>query len=250
MNLGKCVDCQNTAAAEVIKWQCLPVRSFGGLPTGRLKAVTVGLNPAYDDWLTPDQKNWRNPQERAATDFDYKKSKRGDLTPKDCADTVRRLGEYFHHPNKKWHRYFEAMELFLAHIHHDWSYAYGTVMHIDLIACATQMRFKDIPGQARETLLKNCEKHLLETIRCLPENIIMLLNGSTQAEAVKKLGEINVHRSRVLININGLTGSSGELKIAEKNFVFCEWSSSAASLSIPSRMDLAFWVRDQIKGHF
>jgi len=103
----KCVDCRGTAAESVVKWDCLPVKTFGGLPSGVLKAVTIGLNPALNDWLD----NWGNPSNRAAILVDYNRQNREDLTEKDCLDAIRRNGEYFWNPHKPVHPYFESLEM-------------------------------------------------------------------------------------------------------------------------------------------
>lgn len=245
--IERCVDCQGTVAESMVKWDCLPVRTFGGLPSSRLKAVTVGLNPALDDWLDENKKPWRTPTERAAIVQDYHKEKRQDLTDEDCADAVRRRGEYFWSPDKKWHRYFESMEVFLARIDRRWSYVLGTVAHVDLIACPTEMQFKKIPDAPRKDLLKNCESHFFQTLKDLPENTALLLNGDLPTSTIQRLGRIEARKPRELINVNGLSGFSGLVQLGNKNFVFCGWNRSAASLSMPIKLDLAFWVRDQVK---
>jgi hypothetical protein len=246
-SIERCVDCRGSAAESVIEWRCLPVRIFGGLPSGRLKAVTIGLNPAFDDWLKASLEPWRDPAERAATVLDYKKANREDLTDQNCADAIRRRGEYFWKPNKKWHRYFESMEAFLARIDRRWSYVFGTVAHIDLVACPTQMRFGEIPNDARKVLLKNCEKHFLQTLDELPENTVLLLNGALPISQIKNLGQILSRTPTQLVNVNGLSGISGWIQIGTKKFVVCGWSSSAAKLSPPFKLDLAYWTRNELK---
>lgn len=244
--IERCIDCRGTAAESVIQWECLPVRTFGGLPSGRLKAITVGLNPALDDWKDKNGE-WRDSKERAATVFDYQKAKRDDLTDQDCADAIRRRGEYFWNPKKKWHRYFESMEAFLARIDSKWSYVLGTVAHVDLIACPTKLRFGQINEQARGALLSNCQKHFLKTLNELPENIVLLLNGDLPISQIKSLGQILSRTPAQLVNVNGLYGISGWIEIGTKKFVVCGWSQSAAKLSPPFKLDLAYWVRDELK---
>ena len=245
--IERCIDCRGSTAENIIKWDCIPVRTFGGLPSSRLKAVTVGLNPALDDWLDENKKPWRTPTERAAIVQDYHKEKRQDLTDEDCADAIRRRGEYFWSPDKKWHRYFESMEVFLARIDRRWSYVLGTVAHVDLIACPTEMRFGEIPGYARKELLKNCEKHFLQTLNELPENTVLLLNGALPISQIKNLGQILSRTPTQLVNINGLSGISGWIQIGIKKFAVCGWSSSVANLSPPFKLDLAYWARNELK---
>jgi hypothetical protein len=48
--IESCIDCRGTAAESAIHWECLPVRMFGK-QSSKLKAVTIGLNPALNDWL-------------------------------------------------------------------------------------------------------------------------------------------------------------------------------------------------------
>jgi hypothetical protein len=245
--IERCVDCQGTIAENVIKWDCLPVRTFGGLPSGRLKAITIGFNPAFDDWLDEASHSWRDSTERAATVFDYKKAKREELTDQDCADAIRRRGEYFWNPNKKGHHYFKNMEAFLARIDRRWSYVLGTVAHVDLVACPTEERFGKIPDAPRKTLLNKCERHFFQTLKDLPEKTVLLLNGDLPISTVQRLGRIEARKPRELINVSGLSGFSGLLQLGGKNFVFCGWNQSAANLSMPFKLDLAFWVRDQLK---
>jgi hypothetical protein len=244
--IERCIDCRGTAAESAIEWECLPVRIFGGLPSGRLKAITIGLNPALDDWK---DKNgvWRDSTERAATVFDYQKAKREDLTDQDCADAIRRRGEYFWNLHKKWHPYFESMEMFLARIDRQWSYVLGTVAHVDLVACPTKMRFGAIANDAREVLMKNCEQHFFQTLSELPEKTALLLNGDLPISTVQRLGRVKIQRPRELINLIGLSGFFGSLDFGGKQFAFCGWNQTAAKLSIPIKLELAFWVRDHLK---
>lgn len=245
--IERCIDCRGSPAESVIKWECLPVRTFGGLPSGRLKAVTVGLNPAFDDWLKGTLEPWRDSAERAAILSDYKKTEREDLTDKDCADAIRRRGEYFWNPNKKWHPYFDSMEGLLARIDRRWSYIFGTVAHVDLIACPTMMRFKLIPDAPRNALLKNCEKYFSQTIKDLPQNTVLLLSGDLAISSVQKFGQIEARKPNESINVSGLSGFSGVLQLPDKRFVFCWWNRSASRLSPLVKLHLAFWVRDQLK---
>jgi hypothetical protein len=245
--IERCIDCRGTPAESAIQWECLPVRIFGGLPSGRLKAVTIGLNPALDDWLKINLATWRDSAERAATVLDYQKANREDLTDQNCADAIRRRGEYFGNPNKKWHRYFESMEMFLARIDRRWSYVLGTVAHVDLVACPTKTRFGEIPTTSREALLKNCERHFSQTLNELPENTVVLLNGNSPVQTIQRLGRVETRKPSELINVNGLSGFSGSIKLGNKSFVFCGWNQSASKLPIPFKLDLAFWVRDQLK---
>jgi hypothetical protein len=245
--IERCIDCRGTAAESAIQWECLPVKTFGGLPSGRLKAITIGLNPAFNDWWDETSRLWHDSTKRAATVFDFKKEKREDLTDQNCADAIRRRGEYFWNPNKKWHRYFESMEMFLARIDRRWSYVLGTVAHVDLAACPTKMQFRKIPDDAREALLKNCEKHFLQTLNDLPEKTVLLLNGDLPISTIQRIGRVEIQTPRELINLNGLSGFSGLLQLERKKFVFCGWNQSAANLSIPIKLELAFWARDHIK---
>jgi len=244
--IERCVDCRGTVAESVIEWECLPIRTFGGLPSGRLKAITIGLNPALDDWKDKNGE-WRDSTERAATIFDYQKAKREDLTDQDCANAIRRRGEYFGNPNKKWHCYFESMEAFLARIDRKWSYVLGTVAHVDLIAYPTKVRFGKINEQARVALLSNCQKHFLKTLNELPENTVLLLNGDLPISQIKSLGQILSRTPTQLVNVNGLSGIAGWIQIGTKKFVVCGWSQSAAKLSPPFKLDLAYWVRNELK---
>jgi hypothetical protein len=190
---------------------------------------------------------WRDPAERAATVLDYQKANREDLTDQNCADAIRRRGEYFWNPNKKWHRYFESMEMFLARVDRRWSYVLGTVAHVDLVACPTKARFGVIPNAPREALLKNCERHFSQTLNELPENTVLLLNGNSPISTIQKLGRVKARKPSELININGLSGFSGSLQLGSKCFAFCGWNQSASKLPIPFKLDLAFWVRGQLK---
>jgi hypothetical protein len=245
--LERCVDCRGTAAESMVKWDCLPVRTFGGLPSGRLRAITVGLNPALNDWLAETMREWRIPSERAAIVSDYKKKKREDLTDENCADAARRRGKYFWNPNKKWAPYFESMEALLARIDRKWSYVLGTVAHVDLIACPTKVRFRKINEQARAALLNNCQKHFLKTLDGLPESTVLLLNGDLPISQIKSSGQILSRTPTQLVNVNGLSGISGWVQIGTKKFVVCGWSQSAAKLSPPFKLDLAHWVRNELK---
>jgi hypothetical protein len=139
------------------------------------------------------------------------------------------------------------MEAFLARIDRRWSYVLGTVAHVDLVACPTKMRLGEIPNASRDALLNNCKKHFLQTLNDLPENTVLLLNGTSPISQIKSIGEVLSRTPSQLVNVNGLSGISGWIQIGNKKFVVCGWSSSAAKLSPLFKLDLAYWARDQLK---
>jgi hypothetical protein len=249
--IESCIDCRGTAAESAIQWECLPVRMFGK-QSSKLKAVTIGLNPALNDWLEKDFQtidSWTNSKDRLAIISDYGKKQRTDLTQTDREDATRRQDEYFTNPEKKIYPYFESMDVFLARIDRRWSYILGTVVHLDLIACPTKMRFAKINDQARNSLLSNCRKYFLRTLNELPDNTVLLLNGDLPISQIKSEVQIFSRTPIKPININGLSGISGWIQMGNKKFVICGWTHSATSLSPLFKLDLAFWVRGELKSH-
>jgi hypothetical protein len=136
-----CASCDN----EVVE-ECLPVPFFGDLSSSLLKVVTVGLNPALNEYYYDGFPKARN--QRLALLADYNVNERAELRTADLADAKARRDRYFTDPNRHWHAYFEKMESVINRVNPAWSFARGTAAHLDLVACATKDRWGELAPES------------------------------------------------------------------------------------------------------
>src|ERR1035441_7047012 len=109
MTIGMCQRCVGSHACdnEVVE-ECLLVPFFGDISHPLLKVVTVGLNPALNEYYHGGVPKTRN--QRLAMLGDYKMNARTELRDTDLADAKARRERYFNASDRNWHTYFEKME--------------------------------------------------------------------------------------------------------------------------------------------
>jgi hypothetical protein len=230
---------------QVVK-ESLPVPYFGDIANQNLKVVTIGLNPALDEFykFNGDEKPR---SQRLALLSDYKANNRKDLNVGDLDDVKKRRSEYFRDPNRDWHNYFQKMELVINRANQDWSYFSGSAMHLDIVACATKRRWSDIVPEAKALMIGNCREHFLESLAELPNGTILLFDGLRVMQEMQNLGLPIQRQPTQLMNLrspdNGDSGWLGNLTLNDKTFPFRGWSSNVSQLSMCWRLDLATWLR-------
>jgi len=225
--------------------ECLPVPFFGDICNPRLKIVTVGLNPALNEYYFNGIPKSRS--QRLAAIGDYGIKARADLNEANLADAKARRDLYFRDPNRNWHPYFEKMESVTNRVNPGWSYFWGTAAHLDLVACATKDRWGNIGAQIQTLLIGNCRDHFLNSLSRLASGTVLFCDGPRVMQETQNLGLTLERQPPQLINIReasgGDTGWIGKLILGDKAFPFRGWSSHVRQLSAVWRFDLAFWLR-------
>jgi hypothetical protein len=229
--IEKCSACRGTLAEAEIAWNCIPIPSFGNSMSSRIKVATIGLNPAINEPRLPTLTN-------------YRQKSRDGLTASDIKDAFNRRENYFSDLQSRWHNYFESLDSVIGRVNRFWSFG-NCVVHIDLVACATNERFGVINEEPRKTLITNCHQHFLRTLLKLPENTLLLLDGKTVCDEVLKIGQVNFDSKPELIMINPrMSGLRGSITIGEKPFRFRGWNFPVSKLTPLQKTDLANWLHD------
>lgn len=248
MTIERCHRCVGNSCQNQVVNECLPVGAFGDVFGKSVKVATIGLNPALNEFYQKDFKTIKNRSQRLAALNDYNLTNRADLQEADIQDAKKRREEYFINPDRDWHSHFEKLESLISRIQPLWSFVSGRVVHIDMVACSTRVRWGDLSDVCRKELMANCRGHFLATLSQLPNGTMLLLDGSTVISAMKndelkKLGLIYEQEGdEHLINIQWNRGFIGKLKLGEKEFPFRGWSIPVGKLSQMWRYDLAAWL--------
>jgi hypothetical protein len=248
MIVERCHRCVgNPACEKQVVNECLPIPFFGDITKPNLKVVTIGLNPALNEfYINYIKRAVKERSQRLAMLGDYNINARTDLCDADVDDAKRRRDGYFVNHERHWHSYFEKMESVLTRVSPAWTYAFGSAVHIDLVACATQSKFGDLSSECKSALIGNCREHFLSTLSSLPNGTIILCDGPRATREIQNWGLPVKMQPVQQINVRevpfGDTGWRGELSIGDKKFPFCGWSSQVNYLSAVWRIDLASWI--------
>jgi hypothetical protein len=245
MSVERCHRCVgNQACGNQVVNACLPVPFFGDITKPHLKVVTIGLNPALNEYYENGSEKTRS--QRLAMLSDYTRFARTDLNDADVADAKARREKYFQNVNRDWHPYFEKMESVLNRVNPAWTYVMGSAVHIDVVACATKERWSNLTNTSQTELINNCREHFSRAICNLPNGTIILCDGPRAWQEITNLGLRLVMQPGHLINVREATGGDhgkiGELFSGEKKFPVRGWSAHVSHLSAVWRFDLASWI--------
>ena len=242
MVIEKCQRCVgNQTCSNQVVAECIPVRAFGDGSSKLVQVATIGLNPARNEFFHYGLAKGRS--QRLAVLHDYEATSRADLQDADVDDARNRRKGYFSNLNRGWHPHFEKLESFVSRIEPVWSYFSGRVVHIDLVACATEVRWGELSASCQTGLLANCRAHFLATLSRLPNGTLLFFDGSRVISEMRQIGlSFEQEGGDQRINIQGNLGCVGKLIFREKTFPFRGWSMPVGKLTLPWRYDLAFWV--------
>lgn len=242
MLIEKCDRCIGSQACRgQVVAECVPIRAFGNVSSNSIQVATIGLNPALTEFSYDGVAKERS--QRLAMLSDYNATNRADLQDTDIVNLKRRRAGYFKDLNRGWHSHFEKLESLISRIQPAWSYFSGRAVHLDLVACATRVRWSRLAGNCKTALLNNCREYFLETLSRLPDGTLLLLDGTRVVSEMRQLGLLFVQEGREQrINTQGNCGCIGELMLGEKTFPFRGWSTPVGQLTLPWRYDLAFWI--------
>jgi hypothetical protein len=224
MTIEKCHRCVGETCENQVADECLPVSAFGNVFEKSVKIATIGLNPALNEFYLSDYKTLNKRSQRLAALVDYNKASRAGLQEADVEDAKKRREEYFTNAEREPHYYFEGLESSIGRIEPSWSFISGNVVHIDLVACATNVRWRELSENFQMELITNCRGYFLETLYQLPNGTMLSPVGSRviselKSDAIKKFGlifEQNVGEQPINIPWNRFC--IGKLKLRDKEF--------------------------------
>lgn len=241
MSIERCQRCVGGTFQNQVANECLPVDAFGDVAGKQVQVATIGLNPAATEFYQGNISVEQN--QRLSMLSDYRISSRADLKDADMADAEKKRKHYFNNPQRGWHPYFEKLESFFSRVQPAWSYVSGRVVHIDLVACATKVRWGDLSGDCQVGLMQNCREYFLATLSKLPNGTLLLLDGKTVVAEMQKLGlAVEKDGGDQRIDVTGNTGWAGKIICKDKTFPFRGWSIPVGRMTPVIRYNLAIWV--------
>jgi hypothetical protein len=247
MTIEMCQRCVGSQGCdnEVVE-ECLPVPFFADIIKPLLRVVTVGLNPALNEYYYDGVPKARN--QRLALLADYKINARAELRDVDVVDAKARRARYFNASDRNWHPYFEKMESVINRVNPAWSYWMGSAIHLNLVACATKDRWSELAPETKSCLIGNCREHFLAALSRLPNGTLLLCDGPRVMQELQNPPLRMEQQPAELINIRetggGDMGWIGKVVFDDKEFPFRGWSSQVSQLSAVWRFDLAFWLNE------
>jgi hypothetical protein len=166
-------------------WQCLPVPAFGKI-TSSVRFATVGLNPSWSEFW--DEKVWKERSHRLPVVQDFGVRQRLDLEEDQLEDARRSRESYFADGQaglRTDHAWFGAFKELLREC---WDVSYGEMaVHIDLVACPTWHKWGKLGVTVQRQLLDNCQRYFRDTVLTLPAEALVLLDGDTVLDEVRRL---------------------------------------------------------------
>lgn len=224
---------------------CLPVPAFGNIASDTVEVVTVGLNPALNEFVQ-EGLIIADRTQRLPTLQDYDVSDRSLLNEANLQEARTRREKYFSDVDRNWHSYFDKMEMILSRIEPRWTYVTGLAAHVDLVACATLQRWGKLPLECQAEMARSCRDHFLHSLSTIRDGTLLLLDGSRVVKEVEGSGiGIEETPGDRIINARWNTfhrGWIGKLHVGTKVFPFRGWPTPAGKLTSVWRHDLAFWV--------
>jgi hypothetical protein len=223
-------------------WSCLPVPAFGNPSGKRVKVATIGLNPALNEFQI--RGTWKPAELRLPILNDYHKQTREELIETNIEKATKRRENYFTDLQRSPHGYFESLDSVLGRVNHLWSFALGSAVHFDLVACSTQKKWGDLDTESRKTLVTNCRPHFLRTLSELPSGTLLLLNGSSVCDELFRFGSVSFDVGPELILIEPqIFGRRGLITIGKRQFAFRGWNFPVNRLTQLQRLELVIWLR-------
>jgi hypothetical protein len=237
--------CHDPVTAGAVVGACVPVAAFGNHRSYTVKVATIGLNPALNEFQ--DQRGWFERRLRLPIVSDYGTENREQISDNHLKDARVRRESYFEDARRDWHNYFKRLDWLLGRVSWLWSYANGTAVHVDLVACPTRLNWQGLDTEVQATLKSNCQKHFIRTLTELPKQTVLLLNGKLVYDAVCCISNQAECRTQ-LINVQGQTRWIGCCWIGGRQFEIRGWNLPVGSLKAIHVVDLATWLRGTFNG--
>jgi hypothetical protein len=242
MSTERCTICLADAHAGVIEPECIAVPWFGAL-TDRVAVATVGLNPALNEWQRGGK--WRPVEQRLSILGDFGVTNRGALTDGHLAEVQTRRAAYF---RNRPHPYFAPLESLLMCVNSAWSYREGTAIHFDLVACATGQQWGRLPTGVKAVIKANCREHLRQTLRLLPAETILLLNGESVRDGLLETAisagvTTRDDNIREIPGASGTAGFAGHVSVNGSSLPYFGWSTPISKTADSTALAIALWIR-------
>jgi hypothetical protein len=218
MPLARCDACESTAAKDWILWDCLPVPVFGNPSAPNVKVATVSINPSEYEFRT-NEGIAHTLEARLPMLHDYNVQQRAALTDIDLKAARQRRDDYFRNCPYSFFTHLSDM-LFL--MNEEWSYASGSAVHLDAVACATKRGWGKVLPRVQKEMLRQCSPKLAGTISELSDGTLLIANGSTAWKAIAALHGFENQGSRKLTE--KVWTHRGTLQLMQKRFPLFGWS--------------------------
>lgn len=177
-----------------------------------MQVATVGLNPSSTEFLD-EQGVWRDRAQRLPVVMDFSVQQRNDLSDHDVDTALGAQGAYFsdgESGRRGDHGWFGAFKGLLKACGAGASYADGTAVHLDLVACPTWRAWSDVAPAAREAMIVNCRRRFEETVRALPAKALLFLDGATVQREVARAFSAKFNRTALASGLVVWEGVAGE----------------------------------------
>jgi len=182
------MDCCGSAAHPDVMWQALPVPWFGNVLSERVKVATVGLNPSWREFRT-EGGVLRNSRERLPVVTDFGAKCRYEITGVQAQQAALARAKYFvlskaREPNTWFKKLQGVMAATVRATGRNWSYADGTAVHLDIVACATCPTWSKLNTDAQDVLVNKCFPKFSDTLSRIPPEAWLLLDGQKVFDTV------------------------------------------------------------------
>jgi hypothetical protein len=188
--IEQCVDCFGSAAHADIMWETLPVPWFGDVLSKRIDVATVALNPSWREFETEEgiERKLKESKERLPVVMDFGAQGRYCEVP--CVRVQQGAAartEYFDFAKsgRKPNGWFDALQDVMTATGRNWSYAGGTAVHLDLVACATRRVWRYLSGKAQKDLVSKCSPNFIDTLLKLRSEARLMLDGKRVFESME-----------------------------------------------------------------
>jgi len=236
----QCMDCFDSSANACVMWQAIPVPWFGRIDTARV--ATVGLNPSWTEFVTKELV-WRNVGERLPLVMDAGVEKRSEITGAHAHQMAEARKNYFKPGEREPHPWFNALQGVMNAAQMNCTYAAGTAVHLDVVACATWREWGKLDGTAKASLVTKCFSKFTETLKKLPLTARLLLDGRTVFETVTTRCNGVVESTKVVGENPGLEVWRGKLSGEFGGREFLGWSNPVNRQN--NQQPLVAWLRLQ-----
>jgi hypothetical protein len=127
----------------------------------------------------------------------------------------------------------------------DWSYAKGTAVHLDLVACATFPVWGKLNSGAHQDLVNKCFPKFKDSLAQIPSEAWLLLDGQMAFDTVKIGCRAKVPIDEVVGGDSPLHVWGGQLPSAFGDRKFLGWSKPVNWQKNPQ--PLVEWVSRQVR---
>ncbi|HMP85025.1 MAG TPA: hypothetical protein PKA41_20230 [Verrucomicrobiota bacterium] len=234
------MDCFDSAANACVMWQAIPVPWFGKIEAAQI--ATVGLNPSWTEFVTKELV-WRNTGERLPVVMDAGVEKRGEITGVQAQRMTEARKNYFATDEREPHPWFKVLQGVINAAKMNCAYVTGTAVHLDLVACATWREWGKLDGEAKTSLINKCFPKFTATLKQLPPNARLLLDGRTVFETVTTRCDAVVESAKVVGENPGLEVWRGKLSVSFGRREFLAWSNPVNRQK--NQQPLVAWLRRQ-----